>query len=477
MKIFNIRKIATAIVCLTIATTSMYAQGKMPSWVKKTPTPKDAYIGIATAIKPTPMDTIPFNPNYKEDTRRSALWKVANQLPWQIDQKASLCAILSMKGMYKASLNEVLFSEIQRSPLFSTYQEWETETEYWCYYSIKMTDAQQFVENLVSSTMATGERLYAEAKSLQQQGYLYKAAQKYIETLDSLHPAIFRFLPVANDTGYVDLGSMVYESYQNIYKGITMTSDVKAFPAVYGEKIPGEYAVTVTQNGVPVRNLGIIPEFEGIITADPTTDEEGKCVFSIDNVSSKSLNQIIGFKIDTEYLLDLPLAYGCNALADYNIFPSLKLPVTLFNPKTLTKIDVAAKDSILRRSLENLWTSNRVDATLIERYDSADVLVEYAVDITKEKAIDTDKYHFVQYNANLNVKAKGIADDVELIDYDIKDFKIMLPASRTEAQVRQSALREMIRQLNRELPSKIEEFKFDKRELVWRSIVSANNKQ
>ena len=169
MKIFNIRKIASAIVCLTIATTSMYAQGKMPSWVKKTPTPKDAYIGIATAIKPTPMDTIPFNPNYKEDTRRSALWKVANQLPWQIDQKASLCAILSMKGMYKASLNEVLFSEIQRSPLFSTYQEWETETEYWCYYSIKMTDAQQFVENLVSSTMATGERLYAEAKSLQQQ--------------------------------------------------------------------------------------------------------------------------------------------------------------------------------------------------------------------------------------------------------------------------------------------------------------------
>ena len=83
----------------------------------------------------------------------------------------------------------------------------------------------------------------------------------------------------------------------------------------------------------------------------------------------------------------------------------------------------------------------------------------------------------MQYNANLNVKAKGIADDVELIDYDIKDFKIMLPASRTEAQVRQSALREMIRQLNRELPSKIEEFKFDKRELVWRSIVSVNNKQ
>lgn len=477
MKMFNIRKLASILVCLTIATTISYAQSKMPSWVKKTPTPKDAYIGIATAFKPTPMDTIPFNPNYKEETRLSALWKVANQLPWQIDQQASLCAVLSMEGQYKASLNEVLLAEIQSSPIFATYEEWENETEYWCFYCIKISDAQDFVEQMVASTKATGERMYAEAKSLQQQGFLYKAAQKYIETLDSLHPAIFRYLPIETEDGEVDLGRAVYDSYANIYKGIKMTADVSAFPAVYGEEVPGTYAVTVTQHGVPVRNLGIIPEFEGIITAEPTTDENGKCLFSIDNISSKSINQIVGFTIDTDYLLDLPSVYGCNALANYNLFPSLKIPVKLFNPKAFTKIDVAPQDSLLRQSLENIWRSNRNDMVFTERYDSADVLVEYAVSITKEKAIDTDKHHFVLYNANLNVKVKGTADDVLLTEYDIKDFKLLFPASRTEAQVRQSALREMIRQVNRELPSKVEEFKFDKRELVWRSIVSVSNKE
>ena len=474
MNKFTIRKFASLLVCLTIATTTLHAQGKMPAWVKKTPTPKDAYIGIATAIKPTPMDTIPFNPNYKEDTRRSALWKVANQLPWQIDQQRSLCAVLAMKGQYKASLNEVLFAEILRSPLFSTCQEWESDTEYWCYYSVKMSDAQDFVDQLIANTKSTGERLYAEAQSLQQQGYLYKAAQKYIETLDSLHPAIFRFLPVANDTGFVDLGCMVYESYLNVYKGLTMTTEVNAFPAVYGEDVPGAYAVTVTQNGVPVRNLGIIPEFEGVISADPTTDDQGRCLFSIDNISSKSPNQIISFTIDTDYLLELPSAYGYQALAGYNLFPSLKIPVNLYNPKAYTKLDVAPQDSLLRKSLESIWTNNRDDILFTERYDSADVVVEYTVDIQKEKAIDTEKYHFVLYNANLDIKVKGIVDDVVLTDYVISDFKIMLPATRTEAQVRQSTLREMIRQINREFPAKVKEFKFDKREIVWRSVFSAS---
>ena len=102
------------------------------------------------------------------------------------------------------------------------------------------------------------------------------------------------------------------------------------------------------------------------------------------------------------------------------------------------------------------------------------MLVEYTVDIQKEKAIDTEKYHFVLYNANLDIKVKGIVDDAVLTDYVISDFKIMLPATRTEAQVRQSTLREMIRQINREFPEKVKEFKFDKREIVWRSVFSAS---
>lgn len=477
MKLFTMKRMMVSLLCLAIAVSALQAQGKMPSWVKKVPVRKDAHIGIASVIKPTPMDTIPFNPNYKEDTRRAALWKVAAQLPWEIEQTSSLFAVLSEKGLYKSSLNDVLLSQMQVSPVFATFEEWESDTEYWCFYSIKKAEGKDFIEQLVENTKSTGERMYAEAKHLQEQGFLYKAARKYIETLDSLHPAIFRFLPIANDTGFVDLGQMVYKSYLDVYKDIDMTTAVVAMPAVYGEEIPGVYAVSVSQKGNPVRDFGLIPEFDGLVNAEPTTNGEGKYFFSIGNVSSKDVCQLLSFKIDSVCLLDLPPIYGCNALENRHSFPSINIPIKLFNPKVYTKINVADTDSLLKLSLENIWNNERNDVLLTECDDSADVVVEYSVNIAKEKSIDTEKYHFVQYNGGLCIKVKGVVDDVLLTEYEIEDFKIMLPASRTEAQVRQSILREMSRQLKREFPDKVNGFYFDKRELVWRSLVAIGSKE
>lgn len=472
MKMNVVRRIASSLFFLVVAVSTLQAQGKIPTWVKKEPVRKDSYIGIAQIAKPNPMDTIPYNPFYKEDAQRAALWKIASQMPWNIDVQSSLYAVLSGKGLYQSSLNDVLLAEIQRSPLFVMVEEWENETEYWCYFSAKKLDAQAFITQLVENTIARGERMYGEAKKLQNDGYLYKAALKYIETLDSLHPAIFRSLPVIENEEAAELGQLVYQSYLDVYKGITMTTEIKGMPAVYGEEIPGKYSILIMQNNVPLRNLGVIPEFEGVVSATPITDEEGRCYFSIDNISSHAKEQTIGFVIDTEYLMELPSVYGCNPLQGRHLFPSLKIPVSLFNPNVYTKINTASTDSLLKVNLNNIWKSNREDVVFTERFDSADVVVDITVDVAKEADINTGKYQFVQYKSALVITVKGVADDVVLADYKIDDFRIMLPASRTMAQVRQAALREMIRQVNRELPEKVKGFNFDKRELVWRQLAS-----
>ena len=471
MKLPVVKRIAV-VLCLTVAVTTLQAQTKIPTWVKKEPIRKDSYIGIAKAAKPNPMDTIPYNPFYKEDTQRTALWKIASQMPWNVDVKSSLYSKLLEKGLYKASLNEVLLREIQQSSTFVLEAEWENDTEYWCYYSVKRNAANDFIKQLVDSTMALSLQMYNEAKLLQEEGYLYKAAQKYIETLDSLHPAIFRFLPVSNDTGVVDLGQLTYESFLDVYKGINMITDIKSIPVIYSEAVPGKYAVVVMQNGVPLRNLGLITDFEGVISASPTTDENGTCYFTIDNVSSPAQEQTIGFRIDTEYLMELPLVYGCNPLQERHLFPSIKIPLYQFSPKVYTKINTAATDSLLRVNLCNIWKTYRDDVVFTERYDSADVVVDIEVKIVKKSDIDTEKYKFTQYKTALGIKVKAVADDVVLTEYKIEDFDLMLPASRNANLVRNAALREMIRQMNRELPEKVEKYVFDKRELVWRQLIS-----
>ena len=184
---------------------------------------------------------------------------------------------------------------------------------------------------------------------------------------------------------------------------------------------------------------------------------------------------MIGLTIDTEYLMDLPAVYGCNAIEGRHLFPSLKLPVQLFNPNAYVKINTAPTDSLLQKGLKTLWVNNRDDVELVERFDSADIIVDVEVGIVKEKDIPTEKYQFVQYNTSLNIKVNGVADNVLLTEYGIKDFKLMLPATRTEAQVRQAALREMMRQMNREFPDYLKKYEFDKREIKWRSLKTKNS--
>lgn len=459
--------------CGLFLISSLFAQGQRPSWTKKMPKSTDSYIGIVQINKPTPMDTIPYNPNYKEDAVRNALLKVAAQMPWEVDTKSSLLAKLSSEGKYKVSLENVLQESMRKSPLFKL-QVWENETEYWCYYSVTKKDALLYIDELLEKTAFSAQEIYEDAKLLQSEGYVYRAAQKYVEALDTLHPVIFRKIPVANDTGYVDLGHLIYEDYINVYRGIAFNTKLNSIPAVWGEAIPGTYSVNVTQNNVPLRKLGIITTFEGVVSAEPTTDDEGNCWFHIDNVTSKDKIQQIGFSIDTEYLMELPLVYGDNPLEGRNLFPSLKISVNLFEPHIYTKIDVPATDSLLYKDLVDIWQTNRNDVVLTERYDSADVAVEIEVSINKEQDIQTEKYQFIQYNAGIHLNIKSISDEKSLAEYTIKDFKITLPATRTQAQVRQSALREMARQINREFPKIVEEFKFDKREVVWRKLVSVS---
>ena len=475
MKYFRLKRVVWTFYCMALMSSMLYGQEKRPSWIKKEPVRKDSYIGIVQAAKPNPMDTIPYNPHFKDDAHRAALWKIASQMPWEIDNSLSLFAVLSGKGLYKMSLDNVLLPHIQVSPYFTLVEEWENETEYWCYFSVKKDDAKMFIEQLVDSSKAVALRLYDEAKAMQTSGYMYRAALKYAEALDSLHPAIFRHLPVEYAEGTIDLGRLIYDSYLNVYKGVEMTTEVKMIPAVHGEGVPGSYVVQITQNGNPLRKLGVVCEYEGVISAEPTTDDNGMCHFSIDNVSSKSDNQTINFCIDTEYLMELPAIYGVSGgLEGRHLFPSLKIPVSLFDPRVYTKLNTVATDTLLRKSLKTIFDNNRDDVVYTERFDSADVVVEVEVGVVKEASIDNERYHFVQYSSSLGIKVKGVADDVLLTEYGITDFKLMLPASRSEAQVRQSALREMIRQMNRELPTKIKEYEFDKRELVWRPLVSVS---
>lgn len=489
MKKLQTRRMVMVLLCIVLITKTLCAQGKKPSWTEKEPIRKNSYIGIVQVAKPNLADTATYSTenkmaedslttsdaiNYKEKAALDALKKIAAQMPWETQNGQSLYATLASKELYDSTrLETVLMTEIRNNLVFEKVGEWENDTAYWGYFAVTKNDAKNFIKTLIDSTVVKAKAILDEGKQLQSTGNLYRAANKYVDALEALHPIIFIHTPIQNAEGNdIDLGLHIYESYLNVYKGITLSTEVKQMPGVTGEKIPGKYAIRIMQNNIPLRNIGVKAQYDGAFTIDPSTNDMGIVNFSIDEVSPMDENNKIIINIDNEQLMSLPPVYGHSSVsAD---FPSIEIPIHLFNPQAYTIIETAESDSILKKALVNIWNNNRDDFAFVGTRDSADIIVNIGVDIAKLTEFTGGKYQFIQHNTALHIEVKGVADDVVISEYDIKDFSLVLPASRTEAQIRQSALREMIRQMNRELPKYIKGYEFDKRELTWRTLLQVS---
>lgn len=467
MKLFSYKRSCVLFCIIMCSVSTFFAQNEKPAWTQIEQQDSSIYIGILQLAKPAHIDSLSML-LYKQKAKVDAFWKVFIQIPWNIEQEESLFAVLSREGLYKASLYEVLLGEMQKSPYF-VFEEWENESEYWCNVSAEKQQVEVFIEHFVQRARKSAECLYNDAKKLQADGYIYRSAKKHIEALDSLHPAIFRFLPIPNDTGYIDLGKQIYDSYLNIYDSIVITSDISNIPAIYDEGIPMRLSISIAQGDVPLRKLGVKSVFDGLVKIDPTTDAKGECYFSIDYVASPQKEQRIEFMVDSEYLMDLPLVYGCDVLKNRFSFPSLAIPINLITPNALVCIN--ATDSLLGQSLEQIWMSQRNDIVITKCADSADIVVTTELKIDKEKDVVTRDYKFVQYCASLKIIANAHADNEQIVDYDIRDFSIMLPASRRSEQVRETVIRELNRQIERKFPNYVKGYKYDKRKTIWSSII------
>ena len=451
--------------------TSLVAQDYRPSWIETPPQNDSTYRGIVKVVKPLDLDSLSVE-IYKQKGRSDALWEVFTQMPWNIEQEHSLYASLLRERLYNTSLYGILSGEMEKSSFFM-FEEWEDGNEYWCHASVTMQDAEEFIEQLIYRSKNSGYRLYNEARRLQANGCIYRAARKYVEALDSIHPAIFRFLPILKDSVCVDLGREIYNGYLNVYKNVVMTSETKDIVAIYGKGVPMDFSFLVTQDGVPLPNLEIMSKFEGLVNVSPSTDVNGECRFSIGRITSEEKNQHLEFMIDAEALTDLPPVYGCNAIKNEISFPSFEIPIHLEEPQTLVLINT--QDTLLKQRIEQIWMSNRADVKFTEHPDLADIVVNVDLNIEKEKYITTEYYRLAQYNTSLHIKANEIVDNKPILEYEIKDLKIVLPASRNDEHTQQTVKHEVIRQLEREFPDYVKEYKFDIRKIIWNSLNPAKD--
>lgn len=483
----------TAFALMSSSTLTVHSQntaGKKPSWVTKAPTVKNTYVGIASVSKrsmnpegdqnentaATTQQTssiivsqLFFNDKYKDSGKKEAEKKILASLHLAVDAN-SLLGNLILKGAYNSSFDDVFIDRVLDSPALKLQGEWEDDEEYWCYYSITEKDYQDRIESLQDSICAEARTLWESGMSYQKEGLLFNAAKTYTQALNLIHPFIYTQHMIKHDFENVDLFTSIYNSYIHVYDNLKLTCPTTEIPAVAGEGVPATFQVTVDQNGVPAKKLGVVIDYEGTTDGSFITDDNGAATFSIVKATEEPL-QTISFSIDKDGLYDLPETYAFKQLiSGADKIGTAQTSVKLFDPTNYIFINVNPFDSVTDKSVREL-IGERKDLVIVSDKSKADLILDAAV-ATKldQEGVSAEKWPINKYLSSLNVTVNEASSGNELFKYGIDKFQYLAPASRNRNQVLHASAKEMSRQLIREFPDKFKPFGYDKRSIVWSTL-------
>lgn len=480
---------------------------KKPGWVTSEPKQNDIFFGISKVNKeeikreldnPKPADAGPMvlfgsnpllleeasskapmteeekaalvNSNAKSKATEVALLKVAQKLPWGLDQ-ASLLVKLAGSGIYKESYDSLLLSHFVKMQGLKL-ETWEDEKESWAFYSISTSDFAKGLETMVSSTLSVALSHWKEADGEEKNGNLFRAAVGYANALNAVIPIMFRKIPIEN--GPEDLCKAIYDGYLNVYSDLELKPSISDIPAIAGEKVPHGFQVVAVRNGLPVKNCAIELEFDGRISFGSSTDEKGVSAVTIDEVTSVEKSQKIRFAVSKSMLSGVPETFASEYFKKRPL-PETEVTVNLFDPQVYLMMNFNVEDSLLTDYFTRALL-NRGDIVFTKNSDLADLILTVDVTSNKENEFQAGDYKLCQYVSFLNValKRKGASDF--LFQESVPDFKTMIPSTKPDVQAKATVIKEMLRFKKSDLDAQITKFYFDKRSIVWEDLANHLNK-
>lgn len=454
-----------------------------PAWVTTQPKPKGTIVGIANVSTLSGDDDALFSNSlfkmqlseneYKSAARRLALKKIMGSLHLSVSQESLFGRVRRLSAFGNVNLDSVLVSSfierVMDNPVITLSGEWSDSEEYWCYYSVKETAFQAYFQAFEDSVRNSAQSLWLKGRDFQESGEIYKAACSFAQALDIITPLFYKELIVSFDGKEIDVAKAIYDSYMHVYDGIELKPSVDVIPVVKGEGVPYTFWMTATRNGVKLHDIPMVPKFSGVVNAQPKTDDYGLCHFKIESAAAQQKPEDIVFSIDAEGLLDVPETFATGAFRGRE-FPDGKVRVEPFDPIVSIYLDVTPPDTSVVMSLGNLLLS-RNDFRLTGSGADADVVLTVSLGNRLEKeSVSEGKIGISQYSGAVNLAFYSVEMDSLFFKYNIDDFQVMVPSSKTLGKASKVVYREMARRMSRELEMPFKSLVYDKRKIMWRKL-------
>ena len=430
--------------CLMISLVNLYA--KVPQWVTRKPVDNTKYIGIGMA----PVS----DPDYRNIAVTNAMLDIASQISINIESN-SFMQTLDVDGhsreLFEEKVNSKVAANISGHELKDSYQ---SETHYYVYYELDRKKYEKFVAGQKKKGVELGLDYYTKGRAAEASHSYVNAVKLYAKGLEAIEPYLYLDLKAKYEGKSIDLPSELYNACVGVFSGFELVPNVTELAVEVFKPCPDPLAVCLSKAGEVVSNVSMKALFttgDGALTADTKTDVTGTAVFYITNVTSKAAIQTVDVRVDDSFISELPDSY--KALIDTSVFPRVTFTLVLVSPDYTAYYEAVRNDiDACDRQIRSILANNNFD---LSSDNSADFYVSLMTIYEEGGKVSGELYDMKECFASLNLRIYDNKTRIEILNYNLPQIRVLVPASNSIQQAKAVCARELMKRANVQLPQEL----------------------
>ncbi|MBQ0056229.1 MAG: hypothetical protein KBT20_01120 [Bacteroidales bacterium] len=412
----------------------------------------------------------------REDAYRKAVTQLFDSFGMTTDPESFRQQLFEIDSTLVVDQRTPWVEAAMQSGYFKIKDTLATDTSYWVRCQIKPDELKQYLPELQQSVIQKGQESLTRARFVKDQGDLLLAAQQYAKGLNEVMPCIHKSLP-SDALGGNDLAKTLFDEFLIVLDGLKLEATRKSSPMVKGEEIPLDLPFHLTSakgKDVPSITMRAWSDDNGTkvkcSTPASITDHGGIVIAKVTKAPNADSGKI-NMGVDEKMLfLSIPENVATPLFKAHltGKFPTASIDLVAFDPTPTIAVTLEERDQEFAPVIQQIVKQHGL--VLAENQETADL--ELVLDCQSQMLSDAPEkhgdYYLATFRCNMNIVVQVRDSKAHLMEYKITDLDLLQPAYKGEEKIRARALKEMMKQVQRELPDRMSEVSYDKRKVVFK---------
>jgi hypothetical protein len=156
----------------------------------------------------------------------------------------------------------------------------------------------------------------------------------------------------------------------------------------------------------------------------------------------------VDVRIDDSFVSELPDSY--KALIDTSVFPRVTFTLVLVSPDYTAYFEAVRNDiDACDRQIRSILANNNLD---LSSDNSADLYVSLTTIYEEGGKVSGELYDMKECFASLNLRIYENKTRVEILNYNLPQIRVLVPANNSVQQAKAVCARELMKRANVQLP-------------------------